>query len=669
MDKLDELCINTIRVLSADAVQKANSGHPGMPMGDADMAYVLWTKFLKHNPKNPFWQNRDRFVLSAGHGSMLLYSLLYLSGYNLSLNDIKNFRQWGSKTPGHPEYCLEHGVEVSAGPLGIGFAIGVGMAMAEKYLAHIFNKPGFRIVDYNIYGICSDGDIMEGIVSEAASIAGHFKLGKIIYLYSDNRTTIDGSTDLTFTEDVGRRFEAYNWHVEHVDGYDLSDIEKGIRRAKQDIIRPSLIIARTILGFGSPNKQDAADIHGAPLGEEELKLTKENLGWPQKKFHVPKESLKYMREAITSGIKEEEKWNALFKRYKEKYPDIAEMWKFFESGKLNKDWKKKLPFFGVENEAIATRSASGNILNEIAEDIPQLIGGSADLSPSNMTYLRRYTHFGPDGGGRNIHFGVREHAMAAILSGMSLSKMLIPYGGTYLVFSEYMMPAIRMTALMKNHVIYVLTHDSIGVGEDGPSHHPNCQLMSLRVIPDLTVIRPADANETVAAWEVALEHKDGPVALVFTRQRVPIIDRGKYASADELKRGAYTLADSGKTPELILIATGSEVHPAIEAYEGLKNSGISVRLVNIPSFELFEKQSDEYKESVLPSHVENRIAIEAGSTLGWHKYVGLHGKVIGIDNFTASAPAKVLFENYGFTPKNIVKTAEELLKSKSLAVK
>ncbi len=662
MVNIDELCMNTIRMLSADAVQKAGSGHPGMPMGDADIVYILWSRFLKHNPKNPRWHNRDRFVLSAGHGSMLLYSLLYLTGYNITLNDIKNFRQLKSKTPGHPEYDLETGVEVSSGPLGLGFGIGVGMAIAQRYLSDIFNRPGFKIVDYNIYGLLSDGDIMEGVASEAASIAGHLKLGKIVYIYSDNKTTIDGSTDLTFTEDVGKRFEAYNWYVEHVDGYDHPAIEKAIKKAKMENNRPSLIIARTHLGFGSPNKQDVPDIHGAPLGEEELKLTKENLGWPQKKFHVPKEVLKCCRKAIAEGKKYESNWNELFRRYGEKYPDLIEKWKAFECGTSNKEWKKKMPFFNVESGDIATRSASSNVLNLIADDLPQLIGGSADLSPSNLTYLKKYPSLTPNNGGRNIHFGVREHSMGTILSGMALSNMLIPYGGTYLVFSEFMVPAIRITALMKNHVIYVLTHDSIGVGEDGPSHHPGPHLTVLRVIPNLTVIRPADANETVIAWEIALERNTGPITLVLTRQRVPIIDRKKYASHEGLRNGAYIIADSKKTPEIILIATGSEVNLALSAYEQLKRRGISVRVVSMPSFELFEEQSDEYKESVFPKKIEKRLAIETGSSLCWYKYVGLNGKVIGIDRFGLSAPANVLFKEFGFTVENIVKTAREILK-------
>ncbi len=659
---IDELCINTIRFLSADAVQKANSGHPGMPMGDADMAYVLWTRFMKHNPKNPKWHNRDRFVLSAGHGSMLLYSLLYLSGYDISLNDIKNFRQLGSKTPGHPEYCLENGIELSTGPLGLGFGVGVGMALAEKYLAELFNRPGFNIVDYNIYGIVSDGDIMEGISSEAASFAGHFKLGKIIYLYSDNKTTIDGSTDLTFSDDVGKKFEAHNWHVINVDGYDLEGIENAIKRAKQDKTRPSLIIARTHLGYGSPNKQDVPDIHGAPLGEEELKLTKENLGWPpQKKFYVPKEVLKHYRQALNNGKKEETSWNQMFKKYRDKHPDLAEMWDTFSNGELKKGWQEKLPRFRVESGNIATRSASGNVLNAIAEDLQQLIGGSADLAPSNLTGLKRYDRFGLPGG-RNIHFGIREHAMGAILSGISLSRMLVPYGGTYLVFSEFMYPMVRMASLMKNRIIYILTHDSIGVGEDGPSHHPIAHLTVLRATPNLLVLRPADANETAVAWETALEYKDGPVALILTRQSVPIIDRNEYASERGLKKGAYIIADSKGEPDLIIIATGSEVHLSLKAHKTLTKKGHNVRVVNMPSVELFELQTDEYKKSILPPTVKRRLSIEAGSTLTWYKYVGLEGRAIGIDRFTESAPGKVLFEHYGFTEENVVKTAEELLK-------
>jgi transketolase len=664
MTKLDELSINTIRMLSIDAVQKANSGHPGMPMGDADMAYVLWTKFLRHNPSNPRWFNRDRFVLSAGHGSMLLYSLLHLSGYDISLNDIKNFRQFGSKTPGHPEYDLDTGIEVSTGPLGYGFAVGVGMAMAERYLAETFNRPGFNVVDYNIFGIVSDGDIMEGVSYESASIAGHLKLGKIIYLYSSNSTTIDGSTDLTFTEDVAKRFEAVNWHVEQVDGYNMPAIERALTRAKEEKKKPSLIIATTHLGYGSPNKQDISDIHGAPLGEEEVRLTKEHFGWPQKTFYIPKEVIKHCREAVERGKKYEAEWTALLKKYKSKLPELSVMLEQFMSGKLNGTWKDALPRFDATSGMIATRSASGNVINAISEEVPNLMGGSADLSPSNMTCLKKQERYGRAKVGRNIHFGVREFAMGSILTGMALSKSLIPYGGTYLVFSSFMYPAIRMSALMKAHVIYILTHDSIGVGEDGPSHHPIEQLTTLRLIPNLLVIRPADANETVKAWEIALEYEGGPVALVLTRQSVPVLDRKVYASDEGVRQGAYVLADSGRPPELILIASGSEVHQALGAYVQLLKEGVAARCVSMPSFALFEKQPAEYKESVLPQSVHKRLAIEAGSTLGWYKYVGLHGDVIGIDAFGVSAPAKQLFEHFGFTVENVLKRARALLSTK-----
>ncbi|MCG6551972.1 MAG: transketolase [Candidatus Magnetominusculus sp. LBB02] len=661
MTKIDELCINTIRMLSIDAVQKADSGHPGMPMGDADMAYVLWTKFLKHSPSNPHWFNRDRFILSAGHGSMLLYSLLHLTGYEISLNDIKNFRQFGSKTPGHPEYDVDTGIEVSTGPLGYGFAVGVGMAMAERYMSETFNRPGFNVVDYNIYAIVSDGDIMEGVSYESASLAGHLKLGKLIYLYSSNNATIDGSTDLTFSEDVAKRFEAMGWHVEQVDGYKLPAIEKAISRAKEEKKRPSLIIANTHLGYGSPNKQDISDIHGAPLGDKEVELTKQHFGWPQKTFYVPKEVAKHCRQAIEDGKKEEADWNSLLKKYKTKMPELAVQFEYFMGGKLNSTWKNALPHFDTASGAIATRSASGNVLNALSEEIPNLIGGSADLSPSNMTCLKKHGRYGQSKVGRNIHFGIREFAMGAVLTGMALSKSLIPYGGTYLVFSSFMYPSIRMSALMKAHVIFILTHDSIGVGEDGPSHHPIEQLTTLRLIPNLLVMRPADANETVKAWELALEYEGGPVALVLTRQSVPVIDRKQYASHEGLAKGAYVLADSGKPPELILIASGSETHLALGAYVQLLKEGVAVRCVSMPSFALFEKQSAEYKESVLPLKVKKRLAVEAGSSLGWHKYVGLDGEVLGIDTFGISAPAKQLFEHFGFTVENVLKRARALL--------
>ncbi|NOX21130.1 MAG: transketolase [Nitrospirae bacterium] len=661
--KIGDLCINTIRFLAVDAIQKANSGHPGMPMGDAAMAYVLWDKFLKHNPKNPRWFNRDRFVLSAGHGSMLLYSLLYLTGYPLTLNDIKNFRQWGSKTPGHPEYDPDTGVETTTGPLGQGFATGVGMAIAERYLSEYFNRRGFPIVDYYIYAICSDGDLMEGVASEAASLAGHLGLGKLIYLYSDNRITIEGSTDLTFTEDVEKRFLAYGWHVQRVDGNDLKQIAKAIKAARKEKKRPSLIIARTRIAFGSPNKQDTAESHGAPLGEEEVKLTKKNLGWPpNRRFYVPREALKHMRKAIDRGKAEEKKWKTLLKKYKKAYPELYKKWIEFTEGILPEGWDKDLPTFTPSDGAIATRSASGKVLNELADRLHNLIGGSADLAPSNNTYLKKYADFGVKKGGRNLHFGVREHAMGAALNGMALNGGLIPYGGTFLIFSDYMRPSIRLAAMMHQHVIYVFTHDSIGLGEDGPTHQPVEQLPSLRLIPNFTEIRPADANETTEAWKIAIQHKHGPVALILTRQKLPVIDRKKYASEKGIHKGAYIIADTKGKPDIILLASGSEVHLALEAYEALKQKGINVRVVNVASFRLFEEQTTAYKNKVLPPDVTRRLAIEAASTLPWYKYVGSSGEVIGVDRFGASAPYKVMFEKYGFTVENVIKRAMALMK-------
>ncbi len=660
--KIDDLSINTIRFLSADAVQKANSGHPGMPMGDAAMAYVLWQKFLRHNPANPAWVNRDRFVLSAGHGSMLLYSLLYLTGYPLTMQDIKNFRQWGSKTPGHPEHDPETGVETTTGPLGQGFATGVGMAIAERYLREYFNRPGFPVIDFNIYAICSDGDLMEGISSEAASLAGHLGLGKIVYLYSDNKITIEGSTDLAFTEDVARRFKAYGWHVQKVDGNDQKATERAIREARRQKDKPSLILARTHIAFGSPNKQDTPDAHGAPLGEEEIRLAKRELGWPEnRKFYVPKNVLKHMRVARKQGRENEKKWNQMMKRYSKRYPDLYQKFLEFSEGMLPEGWDRDLPAFTSEDGPIATRSASGKVLNTIAGRVHNLIGGSADLAPSNNTYLKAFPGFGIKKKGRNIHFGVREHAMGAALNGMALTGMVIPYGGTFLIFSDYMRPAIRLAALMKQHVIYVFTHDSIGLGEDGPTHQPVEQLSSLRAIPDFTEIRPADANEAREAWKVGLTHKDGPVALILSRQKLPVIDRKRYAKETGLRKGGYVLADSKGKPEIILLASGSEVHLALEAYEELSQRGIKVRVVNMASFSLFDRQTERYRNSVLPPEVRKRVAVEAGSTLSWYKYVGLDGEVIGVDRFGASAPYKVIFEKYGLTVEKIIKTAERVL--------
>jgi len=659
---LDQLCINTIRMLSADAVQQANSGHPGMPMGDAAMAYVLWDRFLRHNPKNPYWQNRDRFVLSAGHGSMLLYSLLHLTGHNISLDDIKNFRQWGSKTPGHPEYCLDCGIETTTGPLGQGFATGVGMAMAEKYLGDLFNKPGFPLIDYNIYGIVSDGDLMEGLSSEAASLAGHLKLGKIVYLYSDNKITIEGTTDIAFTEDVAKRFNAYGWHVQHADGGDLKGIEKAIAAAKKERSKPSIILVRTHIGFGSPHKQDTPDVHGSPLGEEELKLTKQNLGWPLKKFYIPAQALTRMRKAVLKGKKDESSWTGMFRNYAKKYPELAGTWDMITTGKLPEGWEKLLPVFKPEDGSIATRSASGKVLNAIADKLPHLVGGSADLAPSNNTHLKKYADFGTAKGGRNIHFGVREHAMGSILNGMALSRMLIPYGGTFLVFSDYMRPAIRLAALMETHAVYVFTHDSIGLGEDGPTHQPIGHLSSLRAMPHVYVIRPADANETSLAWKIAIRDPKRPHALILSRQNLPVLDRKKYGPAEGAEKGGYILLDCKGTPDIILLSSGAEVHPTLAAAEELQKAGVKARVVNMVSFEIFEQQTAAYKNAVIPLKVEKRLAVEAAATQSWYRYVGLKGDVIGMDRFGASAPAKVLFEKFGFTKENIVARAKKLLR-------
>ena len=657
-------CINTIRFLAVDAVQKANSGHPGMPMEASDLAYVLWTKIMRYNPKNPQWLNRDRFVLSAGHGSMLLYALLYLTGYNLTLDEIKAFRQWNSKTPGHPEYGCTPGVETTTGPLGQGFATGVGMAMAERFLANRFNRPDFPLVDYFIFSLVSDGDIMEGISSEAASLAGHIGLGNLIYIYLDNRITIEGPTDFALSEDVGRRFDAYNWQVQHVNGYDLTGIEESIQQAKGEKSKPSLIIARTNIAYGSPNKQDSADAHGAPLGEEEVALTKRHLQWPETPaFFVPEDVLLHFRQAEKRGQERENEWLSLWEAYKKSYTELAHEWENMHKEPDPSQWENSLPLFKPEDGAVATRSASGKVLQAVAPHLPGLIGGSADLAPSNNTFLKNFGEF-KNTGGRNIHFGIREHAMGAILNGMALSGALIPYGGTFLVFSDYMRPAIRLAAMMGLPVIYVFTHDSIGLGEDGPTHQPIEQLSSLRAVPNLMVIRPADAQETVEAWKIALSRRDGPTALILTRQKLPIIDRDRYAKASELRRGAYILADAPESkPELILIGTGSEVPLLLSAYEQLLDQGIQVRVVNVPCWELFEMQSHEYHEKVLPSYVNARLAVEAGCPYGWERYTGTQGKIIGIERFGASAPGEELFQQFGFTVEHVIKDAKELLSS------
>ncbi len=659
---LDQRSITTIRTLAIDGVQKAKSGHPGMPMGTAPMAYVLWIKFLKHNPQNPKWVNRDRFVLSAGHGSMLLYSLLHLTGYNLSLDDLKKFRQLGSLTPGHPEFGHTDGVETTTGPLGQGFANGIGMAIAQRYLAATFNKPNFPIVDYYVYAICGDGDLMEGVASEAASLAAHLKLGNVIYLYDDNSISIDGSTDLAFSEDVGARFEAYGWHVQTVhDGNNLEKIETAIRHAQQITDKPSLIKVRTHIGFGSPNKQDTSEAHGSPLGEDESKLTKKNYGWdPEQQFFIPDDVIKHFRNAIENGKKEEVDWKKLFESYKKEFPNEAGRFENVIAKNYGVEWKKYLPVFTAENGTMATREASGKVLAAIAAHLPTLIGGSADLTPSNNTRVKEFVDFQPASyGGRYIRYGVREHAMGSIMNGIALTDGMIPYGGTFMVFSEYMRPPIRLAALMGIRPIYVFTHDSIGLGEDGPTHQPIEQFAALRAIPNMTLIRPADSNETAIAWKIAIEHQTGPVALALTRQKVPFIDRSKYASAESVSKGAYILAENSSVPEIILIGTGSELQYALGAYEKLIAENVKARLVSMPSWELFERQSKEYRNSVFPSRCTKRLVIEAGVELGWHKYAS---ETITINSFGQSAPYEVLYQHFGFTAENVFLKAKEILK-------
>jgi transketolase len=658
---IDQLCIDTIRTLSMDGVQKAKSGHPGMPMGMAPVAYVLWTKHLNHNPANMHWHNRDRFILSGGHGSMLLYSLLYLTGYKVTLDDLKSFRQLGSKTPGHPEYGHTDGVEVTTGPLGQGFTNGVGMAIAQKYLASRYNKPGHKIVDYRIYATLGDGDLMEGITAEAASLAGHLKLGNLIYFYDDNHISIDGPTEISFTEDRAKRFEAYDWHVQKVkNGNDLKAIDKAIQLAKKETELPSIIMVRTHIGYGSPNKQDTAEAHGSPLGEEEVKLTKKNYGWdPEKQFFVPEKALAQFRKAIETGKKKEEKWQKKFSEYKQKCPDLAVELENIRQSNFGEAWKNAIPTF---TEPMATRDASGKVLNAIAPHLPSMIGGSADLAPSNNTYVKSMGEFQSNNyGGRYMRYGVREHAMGAIMNGMVITDGIIPYGGTFFVFSDYMRASIRLACIMGIRPIYVFTHDSIGVGEDGPTHEPVEQIAALRCMPNMTCIRPADANETAAAWRFAIEHKGGPVALLLTRQKLPTNDRTKYPSAENLTKGAYILAENSSSPDILLIGTGSEVQLALGAYEQLIKEGIKVRVISMPSWELFERQSNDYRDSVLPPSVKKRIAVEAAVSMGWEKYVGDGGKIIGLNKFGTSAPVNEIFKYYGFTIENVLKTVKEIL--------
>jgi len=665
---IDTLCINTIRTLSLDAVQKANSGHPGLPLGMAPAAYVLWTKFLRHNPKNPKWFNRDRFLLSAGHGSMLLYSLLHLTGYDLSLEEIKNFRQLHSKTPGHPENILTPGVEITTGPLGQGFANGVGMGIAQKHLEAMFNRKGHNVIDHFIYCICSDGDLMEGVSYESASLAGHLGLDNLIYLYDDNQITIDGPTSLAFSEDVTKRFEACGWEVSVVeDGNDIEAIENAIAGARQSKGKPKLIRIKTIIGFGMP-KQGTSKAHSDAPGPDAVKETKRNLDWPENKsFYIPKEVLSHFRAAVKNGAKAEKDWNAFVRAYEKAFPDLGKTLRETRTGKLPDGWENSLPKFdGVE--AKATRAYSGDVINAIADKIPQLIGGSGDLTPSNNTYIKSSSNF--EAGryaNRNIHFGIREHAMGSTMNGMALYGSVIPFGGTFQTFSDYMRPAIRLAALSHIQVLYVFTHDSIGLGEDGPTHQSVEHLAALRAIPNLAVIRPCDAHETREAWRAALNRDNGPTAFAFSRQKVALIDRKKFANANGLHKGAYVLAEAetkaGKAakPKIILIATGSEVGLAMEAREKLQKAGTPTRVVSMPCWEFFDAQSAKYRESVLPSNVKARLAIEAGVSLGWAKYTGDKGDTLTVDKFGASAPAEDVFRDYGFTVENVIKKAKRLL--------
>lgn len=661
---MDQLAITTIRTLSIDAIEKANSGHPGMPMGAAPMAYTLWTRFMNHNPSNPTWFNRDRFVLSAGHGSMLLYSLLHLSGYDVSMEDIKQFRQWGSKTPGHPEYGHTPGVEATTGPLGQGIAMAVGMAMAERHLAATYNKENFEIVNHYTYAICGDGDLMEGVASEAASLAGHLKLGRLIVLYDSNDISLDGELNLSFSENVGQRFQAYGWQYLRVeDGNDLEEIAQAIAEAQKDLERPTLIEVKTTIGYGSPNKAGTSDVHGAPLGAEELKLTKEAYKWTfAEDFHVPEEVYAHFRQVVQeAGAKKEAEWNELFATYKQSYPELAHQLELAMEGKLPEGWEVNIPVY-PEGKSLATRASSGEVLNAIAKAVPYFIGGSADLAGSNKTLIKGAGNFMPESyEGRNIWFGVREFAMGAAMNGMALHGGVKVFGGTFFVFSDYLRPAIRLAALMGLPVTYVLTHDSIAVGEDGPTHEPIEQLPSLRAMPNLSVIRPADGNETAAAWRMALESTDRPTALVLTRQNLPTLATTAERAYEGVKKGAYVVSEADGTPEALLLASGSEVNLAVEAQKALAAEGIHVSVISMPSWDRFEQQPQDYKEQVLPPHVKKRLAIEMAASLGWERYTGDEGDILAIDRFGASAPGEKIMEEYGFTVDNVVQRVKALL--------
>jgi transketolase len=664
LNSVDQLSVNTIRFLSVDGVERAKSGHPGTPMEAAPLAYVLFTRLLKHNPKDPLWINRDRFVLSCGHASMLLYSVLHLSGYGLSLEEVKNFRQWGSKTPGHPEHGLTAGVETTTGPLGQGFATGVGMAMAERHLAARFNRPGHDVIDYFTWAFVSDGDLMEGVASEAASLAGHLKLGRLKYVYLDNRITIEGGTDLAFSEDVAKRFESYGWQVLRLDdANDLEAVEKSFALARSQTERPTLVIVRTHIGFGAPKKQDTAEAHGAPLGAEETAGAKAALGWTaEQPFHVPEEVSAHFQREAEKGAAAQAAWNDALAAWRKAHPDLSAQWDAFFSGALPADWAAKLPAFKA-GDGLATRQASGKVINALAPVLPQLIGGSADLAPSTNTLMEKDAHYQAGSyGGRNLHFGIREHAMGSILNGFAVTAPFLPYGATFLTFTDYMKPAIRLAALMDLGVIYVMTHDSIGLGEDGPTHQPIEHLAALRAIPNVVVLRPADAAETAWAWRLAVERRKGPTVIVLSRQKLPVLDRAKFAGAEGVAKGAYVLSHaSQRKPQVILMGTGAEVHVALEAQVKLEEKGIPTRVVSMPSWELFEAQPASYKEDVLPAVVRTRVAVEAGCSLGWHRYTGLQGALVTLDRFGASAPAEILFEKFGFTADNVAAKALAVL--------
>ena len=659
---LDQLCVNTIRMLSADMVEKANSGHPGMPLGAAPMAYALWDRFLRHNPADPAWPGRDRFILSAGHGSALLYSLLHLTGYDLSLDDIKQFRQWGSKTAGHPEYGLCPGVEATTGPLGQGLAMGVGMALAQRFLSQRFDRPGFPLFEHFIYAIVSDGDLMEGVASEAASLAGTLGLGRIVYLYDDNHISIEGSTDLAFTEDRAARFRAYGWQVlEVADGTELDAIAAAVDQARQDLERPSLIAVRTHIGCGT-TKQDNPSAHGEPLGDEALASARDCFAWPAESFHIPAQAAAHMGQALDRGKQAQAQWNDLLAGYAKQFPQEAALLKDMLAGKLPADWRAALPSFAPGDGPLATRAASGKVLNALAAKVTNMIGGSADLAPSNKTMIAGSPDMRPgqEPGGRNLHFGVREHAMGAILNGMALHGGVIPYGGTFLVFADYMRPSIRLAALMQTHTLFIFTHDSLGVGEDGPTHQPVEQVASLRAIPDLKVLRPADANETAQAWALALD-SPGPSALILTRQKLPILDPAQYPVAQGVAKGAYVLSDCQGQPQILLLATGSEVALALETQKALAEKNVPARVISMPCWEIFADQTQEYRDQVLPPTVTARLAIEAGIGMGWRQWTGDHGDIISVEKFGHSAPGGTVLKNYGFNLENAVAKALKLL--------